>query len=526
MKHHTPFYRTLAILPLAVGAVISTSTHAQTVTAVMESGLRVTDPVVTTADMTIYHGYMIYDTLLGVDENFNIRPQMADWQVADDNKTYTFTLRDGLKWHDGAPVTSEDCIASIKRWGQVDVTGQILMSMVAHMRALDDQRFEIQLSEPSPILLEGLSQLTRALFMMPRRVADTPATTPLTEYVGSGPFKFVESEFQPGLKVVYEKNTDYVPRNEPPSWTAGGKVVHVDRVEWLGMPDHMTTISALQSGEIDYIQEVPFDLVPLLQNRDEVKVEVLDTLGFWTFFRLNHLNPPFDNKLLRQAAQAAVSQEEVLKALAGNPAYYETCAAVLGCGNPLADTYGKEWVVPADLERARALLKEANYDGTPVVILQTTDLYSIAPQPVVVGAALRRAGFNVEMKAMDWQSVVTQRESQKPTSEGGWSLFATASFLAIGGSPITNFTIAAAGTKSWTGWPDVPEIERLRERFVRETDPDARKAITAQIQKLVIDEVTVVPLGQFRVPAAYSTALTDVPRGPIRTFWGLKKSVN
>jgi len=500
---------------------------AQTVTVVMQSGLRVTDPILTTAYMSRDHGYMIYDTLLGMDSNFNIRPQMASWQISDDGKTYVFTLRDGLTWHDGAAVTPEDCIASLQRWAQVDVGGQLLMGMTEHIKALDGKRFEVQLKEPTGLLLSSLAKLSsRTPFMMPKRIAQTPATTPVTEYIGSGPFKFVESEFQPGLKAVYEKNTAYVPRAEPASWTAGGKVVNVDRVEWVSMPDQMTAVNALQNGEVDLIQEVPFDLLPLLQNRSDIKTHVLDKLGSWTYLRLNHLNPPFNNKLLRQAVMAAVAQEDVLKALVGNPDYYQTCAALLGCGMPYGDSYGEELVVPANIERAKTLLKEANYDGTPVVILQPTDIAMLAAQPIVTGAALRRAGFIVEMKSMDWQTVVTQRENPKSTTEGGWSIFSTYSILAATGDPISNDLVAAAGRKSWVGWPDVPEIERLRAQFVRTADPVELKAISAQIQKLAIDEVVTIPLGVFRRSAAYRNILSDVIEAPVTVFWNLKKSAN
>lgn len=527
--------KTKSILPGAArmlcGAVLASAllaaqpAGAQTVTAVMQSGLRVMDPVVSTAFLTRDHGYMIYDTLLGVDANFKIQPQMASWQASADGKTYTFTLRDGLKWHDGTPVKADDCVASIQRWAQVDSTGQVLMPMVEHIKTLDDQRFEVQLKEPTPLLLEGLSKLSsRPAFMMPERIAKTPASTPISEYIGSGPFKFVASEFKPGLKVVYEKNADYVPRPEPASWTAGGKVVNVERVEWVSMPDQMTALNALQNGEVDFIQQVPFDLLPIVQNRDDIKVQVLDKLGAWTYFRFNHLYPPFDNKLVRQAAMAAVAQEDVLKALVGNPEYYQTCAAVMGCGNPNGNTYGEDWVVPANLDKARALLKEANYDGTPVVILQPTDIAMLSAQPIVVGAALRKAGFKVDMKTMDWQTVVTQQSNQKPPAEGGWNIFSTYSILATSGDPFGNTTLAAAGRKSWAGWPDVPEIEALRLKYARSNDPAERKDIAAQIQKLAIDEGVVAPLGQFRIPAAYSARLSGLMESPVTVFWNVKKS--
>ncbi|QII84841.1 ABC transporter substrate-binding protein [Bordetella hinzii] len=513
------------LLGAALSAALSAGAAAQTVSVVMQSGLRVLDPVMTTAFLTRDHGYMIYDTLLGTDEHFKIQPQMASWTASEDGKVYTFTLREGLKWHDGQAVTAEGCIASIKRWAEVDATGQVLMTMVQGIEPVDARQFRVVLKQPTTLLLEGLAKLSsRPAFMMPKRIAETPSAQPIKEFVGSGPFKFVPSEFKAGLKVVYEKNKDYVPRAEPPSWTAGGKVVNVDRVEWVAMPDQMTAVNALQNGEVDYMQQVPFDLLPMVEGQPGLQVKVLDKLGAWTYFRMNHLHPPFDNKLIRQAAIAAVSQEDVLKALVGNPQYYRTCAAVMGCGNPMGDTTGEDWVVPGRLDRAQALLKEAKYDGTPVVILQPSDIAMLSAQPVVLGAALRKAGFKVVMKAMDWQSVVSQQGNQNPPSEGGWSIFSTYSILATSGDPFGNTTLQANGRKAWAGWPDVPALEALRLKYAQSTDPAERKRIATEIQKVAIDEGVVGPLGQFQIPAAYNTRLSGILEAPVTLFWNLKKS--
>lgn len=511
---------------VALSVILPMQAHSEVkLTAVMQSGLRVLDPELTTAFLTRDHAYMIYDTLLGVDSQFKVQPQMASWTVSSDQKSYTFTLRSGLKWHDGAPVTVEDCIASINRWASVDVTGQVLMTMVQSIQAVDDKSFKVELKQPTTLLLDGLAKISsRPAFMMPKRIADTPATVAITEYIGSGPFKFATSEFKPGLKAVYLKNTDYVPRSEPPSWTAGGKVVNVDRVEWVTMPDQMTAVNALQNGEVDFIQQVPFDLLPMVENKTGLQVKVIDKLGSWTYFRMNHLHPPFDNKLVRQAAIAAVAQEDVLKALVGNSKYYKTCAAVMGCGNPNGDNYGADWVIPGRLDKAKELLKEAKYDGTPVVILQPTDIAMLSAQPVVVGAALRKAGFNVKMKTMDWQTVVTQQGNRKSPADGGWNIFSTYSILATSGDPFNNTTIASNGEKAWAGWPNVPEIEALRMKYAQVTDTAERKQLAAQIQKLAIEEGIVAPLGQFQIPAAYSSKLTDIVEAPVTLYWGLKKA--
>lgn len=509
------------MLPLAAHS----TAQAETFKAVMQSSLRVMDPVMSTAYLTRNHGYMIYDTLLGLDSDYRVQPQMADWSVSEDGTRYTFTLREGLQWHDGKPVTSEDSIASIKRWAEVDATGQVLMTMVEGIEEIDEKSFEVNLSKPTSLLLSGLSKLSsRPAFIMPKRVAETPGSESIDEYIGSGPFKFVEEEFEPGTKVVYEKNEDYVPRNEPTSWTAGGKDVNVDRVEWISMPEQITAVNALQSDEIDFIQEVPYDLLPLLENTEDVEIEVLDKLGAWTYFRMNHLYPPFDNKLVRQAAIAAVGQKDVLATLVGNPDYYETCAAVMGCGNPNGDEYGADWVVNSRIDKAKSLLEEAGYDGTPVVLLQPADIAMLAAQPIVLADALRKAGFNIDMHTMDWQSVVVQQSNQDPPEEGGWNIFSTYSILAASGNPFDNTSLAAAGRESWAGWPDVPEIEKLRLEYARASNAEEQKEISAKIQKSAIDEGVVGPLGQFRIPAAYSSEWTDIPKSPITAFWDIKKA--
>src|SRR5262249_31617224 len=204
--------------------------------------------------------------------------------------TYTLTLRDGLKWHDGSPVTAEDCVASLKRWSKNETMGQTLMDFTASLEATDDRTITLKLKEPYGLVLESIGKPSSVVpFMMPRRLAETPVSQQIPEQIGSGPFKFVKAEFQPGVKAVYEKNTDYTPRREPPSWTAGGKVVKVDRVEWITMPDPQTSVNALVSGDLDFIEDPPFDLLPVLEANPDIRVKTLNKFGFATMGRMNSL---------------------------------------------------------------------------------------------------------------------------------------------------------------------------------------------------------------------------------------------
>ena len=500
----------------------------KTITAVMHSDLRVIDPILTTAYITRDHGYMVYDTLVATDSNFKIEPQMADWKVSDDKLTYTFPLRDGLKWHDGTPVTAEDCVASLKRWAKVDGMGQKLMDFTASLEATDAKTITLKLKEPYGLVLDSIGKpSSRVAFMMPKRLAETPPDKPIPEQIGSGPFKFVQAEFQPGVKAVYVKNKDYVPRKEPASWTAGGKVVKVDRVEWVTMADAQTAMNALQSGDIDFVENPSFDTLSILEADKDIKVETLNKFGFQTLGRMNFLYPPFDNIKVRQAALLAINQKQVLDALVGNPKYYKTCVAFFICDTPFASEIGGETLAKGgDMAAAKKALAESGYDGTPVVIMAPGDVTTLKAQPVVVAQQLRDAGFKVDLQATDWQTVVTRRASQKAPKDGGWNMFFTNWVSADVSNPIANLSIGGQGKNGgWFGWADDPKIEQLKDAFVRAPSLDEQKKIASDIQKEAYEQVIYIPLGQYQGPSAWRKSLTGVLDGPATPiFWNIDKS--
>ena len=509
-------------LALASPALAAT----KTVTAVMHADLR-TPGMMTTAYIVRDFGYMIFDTLLATDANYKIQPQMAEWKVSDDKLTYTFTLRDGLKWHDGPPVTAEDCVASLKRWGKADGMGRKLMEFTASLEATDAKTITLKLKEPYGLVLELIGKPSSFVpFMMPKRMAESPADKPLPELIGSGPFKFVAAEFQPGVKAAFEKNKDYVPRKEPPSWTSGGKVVKVDRVEWITMADAQTAVNALQSGDIDFMENPSFDILPVLAANKDIKVQSLDKLGFQTVGRMNFLLPPFDNVKVRRAAFTAMNQKDVLDALIGNPEYYKICGAYFICGTPLATEAGSESLVKGNgMAEAKKLLAESGYDGTPIVIMAPGDVVTLKAQPVIAAQLLREAGFKVDLQATDWGTVISRRTSQKPVKEGGWNMFFTNWAAADVMNPIVNFAIGGTGKTGWFGWAEDKKIEDLKDAFVRASSPDEQKKIAADIQKEAFDQVIYIPLGQYLAPAAWRKSLTGVLDGPATpVFWNIDKS--
>ena len=288
-----------------------------TVTFVPHADLASLDPVWTTADITRNFSLAVYDTLYGFDAKFNVQPQMAAGHtISEDGKQWEITLRDGLKFHDGSPVLARDCVATIQRWGKRDAIGTALMARTDEVSAPSDKTIRFRLKTPFPLLSYALGQVYCAI--MPERLAKTDANTQVTEAMGSGPFKYVSAERVPGQRVVFEKNADYVPRDSgTPSFNAGPKIVHIDRVVWNFVPDAATAAAALQAGEVDWWENPSIDLVPRLKSDANLTVTVKDTTGEIGCLRFNQLYPPFDKPAVRRAVLSAINQEDVITAFAG-----------------------------------------------------------------------------------------------------------------------------------------------------------------------------------------------------------------
>src|SRR2546421_6822101 len=333
-----------ALAALAALALVGPATAETTLRVVMHSDLKIVDPIWTTAYIVRNHGYMIYDTLFAMDAKGEIKPQMVDkYEISKDQLTYTFTLRDGLVWHDGKPVTAEDCVASIKRWAAKDSMGQKLMTFVKDIQIVNPRTFRIVVNDPTGLVLGALGKPSSNVpFMMPKRVAETDPNTQISDTTGSGPFVFKKDEWKPGDKAVYVKFDKYKPRAEAPSGLAGGKVAKVDRVEWKHIPDHQTAINALIAGEVDYLEAPPHDLLPVAKADANVRLFSPNPLGNQYTFRFNVLHKPFDNPKIRQAVFHALNQEDFLKGVIGDPAYYKTCKSFFPSGSPMASTTAPE----------------------------------------------------------------------------------------------------------------------------------------------------------------------------------------
>jgi peptide/nickel transport system substrate-binding protein len=491
-----------------------------------QSDLTILDPIVTTVYTARNHGYMVFDTLFGMDSAYQIQPQMLDgYVVEDDGKRWKLRLRDGLLWHDGEKVTARDCVASIRRWAPRDGIGALLMARTDELSATDDRTIQFRLKKPFHILPYALGKIaTPMCAMMPERLANTDAFKAVSEMVGSGPFRFKADEWVSGSLAVYTKFDRYQPRQEiSTGWTAGGKFVHFDRVEWHVSPDDGTSASAMQTGEMDWWELPTSDLLPMLRHTGKIRAEIKDRNGTLGFMKMNNLQPPFNNAAIRRALLGAVVQSDYMTAIAGeDPTMWRAGVGIFTPGTDMATDAGMAVLNgPRDMAKVRSAIKAAGYNNEKTVLLAPTDPHYRKAMADVGAAMLTDAGFNLDVQSMDWGTAIERRENKQPVDKGGWSaLFTTANGLDMQ-TPLLHF-LRTTGEKAWFGWTNSPRIEELRAAWLDAPDLAAQKQIAAEIQLQCWIDVPHLPVGIWYQPMAWQNTINGIPDG-FPLFWGARR---
>jgi peptide/nickel transport system substrate-binding protein len=486
------------------------------------------DPIWGTQYVVRNASAMVWDTLYGVDENLQPQRQMVEAEeVTSDGLIWTFRLRPGLKFHDGEKVLAKDVVASLNRWMARDQMGLLLKAIQQDLTAVDDRTVKWALKKPFPKMLLALGKISTPIaFMMPQRIAQSDPFKQITEYVGSGPMRFMRSEWVPGAKAAFEKFADYVPRQEPGSWLAGGKRILADRIEWNVMPDPATAAAALQNGEVDWWENPISDLVPLLRKNRNVMVDIADPLGNIGSFRMNHLYPPFNDVRARRAVLMAMSQEDYMRALVGDDNnLWKPLPGFFTPGTPLYTEEGGEILKgPRNLDAAKKLLAQSGYAGQPVTCLVAQDQPITKAQGDITADLLKRLGMKVDFAAIDWGTVGARRAVKTPPGQGGWQMFHTWHAGADCTNPAVAIGTRANGDKAWFGWPDVPEVEAQITAWYEAKTLDEEKAAMRRLNKAALDNVVYAPTGFFLTYQAWRKNVTGIVKGPLPFFWGVAKT--
>jgi peptide/nickel transport system substrate-binding protein len=507
---------------------LSQGASARTLRFVPQANLANFDPIWGTQYVVRNAAALVWDTLYGIDASLQPQRQMVESEdLSDDGLVWTFKLRSGLKFHDGEPVLAKDVVASLTRWSARDPMGLMIKAIQNDLTAVDDKTVRWSLKQPYPKMLLALAKNNSpCAFVMPERIAQTDPFKQITDYVGSGPMKFAKSEWVPGAKAVFEKFTDYVPRQEKGSWLAGGKQMLIDRVEWVVIPDPATAAAALQNGEVDWWENPISDLVPLLKKNKNVAVDIADPLGNIGVFRMNHLYPPFNNVKARRAVLAALNQEDYMRAVVGDDtALWKTLPGFFTPDTPLYSEEGGEILKgKRDFTLVKKLLAEAGYAGEPITVVVAQDQPITKSQGDVTADLLKQMGMNVDFVATDWGTVGSRRALKTPPAQGGWHIFHTWHAGADCLNPAAYSGIRGNGDKAWWGWPTSAPVEKEVTSWFDAKNLDEEKAAVGRLNKAAMEDVIYAPTGFFLGYTAWRKNVTGIAKGPLPFFWGVSKT--
>jgi peptide/nickel transport system substrate-binding protein len=454
---------------------------------VLIQSLKSLDPVYNTTQVTRLVARHLYDTLFAWDEKEQVQPMMVkDWVVSDDFKAYTFTLREGLVFHNGQPVTSDDVIASLKRWSERDRWGASIFRIIEKFDKTDDRTFSIKLKEPYGLLLRAFGKPSSPLpIIIPKELAATPSNEPLKSYIGSGPLKLLE--WKPGRHLILERFNGYRPRQEQPNGLAGGKVVYVDRIELLEVPDEATQVAALERGEVNLINFVPYDHVERVRKDPDIATQVIMPTQ-WNALVFNKKRPPFDNVKMRQAVQMAVNIPKALKLAYGSEEFYRVTPAIFFTGTVFESQAGETLYNQMNLEKAKALLKEAGGPPKdPIVMIVPNDYPGHYATCMAVKEDLENLGFKVDFQVYAWATV-----SIKRTQKDQYDIFPTDFSIVANSEPL----ITPWSSPDWPGWYESPRMAELLKNYASAKSFAEQKKIADDVQSLFYQEVPMVRLGE------------------------------
>jgi peptide/nickel transport system substrate-binding protein len=506
---------------------ISERAAARTIRLVPAADLTTLDPIWGGSYANRNAGLLVWDMLYGIDSTLTPRRQMVEAEeVSADGLTWTFRLRPNLRFHDGEPVRASDAVASINRWAVRDAMGRMIKAIENELIAIDDRTFRWALKKPYPKMLLALGKLVMpCCFIMPARMAATDPFRQINEYVGSGPMRFVHSEWMPGAKAVFEKFAEYAPRQEPASWLAGGKNIVTDRIEWITIPDPATAAAALQNGGVDWVEQVLPDVLPVLRKNRNLVTAINDPVGMVGVLAMNHLHPPFNDVRARRAILMALSQEDYMRAYVGDDdSMWKPMPGYFAPGTPLYTEEGGDiFKGPRKLDAAKRLIAESGYAGEPITLLAAQDGAASKVFGDVTVDLLTRLDIKVDLAGTDVGTVMARWAQKSPPRQGGWHMVAIRAYGILLADPSGNF-LAADGNSFANGWANNPQIAGEIAAWYEATTLDEEKTIARRINRLAVDHVLYAPLGVMLQHHAWRKNVTGIVQAPLPLFWGVSKT--
>lgn len=441
------------------------------------------DPMFSTAVATRDVTRLVFETLLTIDSTFQAQPMLAESVETDDNQTFTFKLREGVKFHNGDEMTADDVVASMERWMGLS-SSAIEAFGTADFEAVDEYTVTMVLEEPISVTLDIVASPGQAPAIMPKEIAEAAGMDELDEYIGTGPYQFVE--WVQDQYIHLEKYDDYSSLDTPADGLSGKKEAKLDDIYFRMVSDHSTRLAGLQTGEYDLVYQVPLDNFDQVKNDPDLDAEA-ELVGNLNLV-YNKQEGPMSDVNMRKAVNAALNLDDVLLAALINE---ETMLLNSSYMSPQIEHWasdaGSEFYNQNDIELAKEYLEEAGYDGEEIRILTTRDYEYYYSAAVVLKEQLEKAGMNVELAVYDWATVTELREDPDE-----WELLTNGFTFRSEPSQILEFR------STWAGGVEDEKVEELKKAMIDAETQEEAKEYWDELQRYGWEEfLPVTKLGNY-----------------------------
>ena len=428
-------------------------------------------------------GWQMYEALFTFDAEYATVPMLAQGiETSEDGLTHTITLRQGVPFHNGETMTAADVVASFNRWAPVSRLGLAISGFLEGITEVDPQTVQITLTSPLVALPSMLARQSQGLSIHPKSVLDAAGENPLTDaqYIGTGPYRFVER--QADRFTLFSRFEEYVGVESPPSGYAGSKARYLDEIEFIPVPDEAARLAGLQSGDYHYLEEIIPDQIEAIGDNPDVVISILPPRSYGVVV-LNTVAGPMSDVRIRQAVQAAISVVPSGQATHGE-GYFEPGPSIMMPQTIWNSEVSAELYDQGNPEKAKQLLAEAGYDGTPIRVLATQEDLGDYNAAVVAQQQLEEGGFTIELEVTDEATLDENLED-----DNRWDMTTNAYVFRPDPVLIPAFASCTADGK-WCSDEKVAAVQRLQ------TEPtfEARFAAFEELQRLWYAEAPAVKL--------------------------------
>ncbi len=426
----------------------------------------------------------MFEGLFTIDSKLQTKPMLAEkYTLGADRKTYTITLRRGVQFHHGREMTADDVVVSLNRWGRLSTNGRVVYQSVASVTASDPYTVVIKLSDPFSPLIDVLGWPVQAAVIYPKEVAEASPTTPVTRFIGTGPYRFVEHIRDRHYRL--ERFDRYSARSEEPDGMSGKKNAYLDAIMFLPIPDPAVRVAGLQRGDFHQTQLIPTDEFERLRSNSVIEPWI-DPLPWWVGVKFNFRQPLFQNQKLRQAFNMALDKAEIMQGTMGPKQFWRLDPGLRVKEQPLWTDSGKETYAGKNPDRARQLLQEAGYRGQPVrwITTMAVPVYGVSAQ--VAKPMLERVGFVIDLQLMDFGTLQARSFQTE-----GWDVFSGGVF------PVADPSFLWPILPTWAGWYENRDMQAITKLMSRHSDPKVRQELWQRAQRLFYEDVPAVKFGDY-----------------------------